>query len=116
MMTVFVAVVLDDQTLHLDPVRLVWAREQSPPSWFRDAVVPDQWIGEYEDLTRIGRIRQRLHVTGHSGVEDYLSTDRSRRAEAISLENRPVIEQESRGTHVETLGREDSWGDCKPRR
>src|SRR5499426_361679 len=109
MMTVFVAVMLDDQTLHLDPVRLVGVREQSSLSRFRDAIVLDQWIGEYEDLTRIGRIRQRLHITGHASVEDYLSTDRSRRAEAISLENRPVIEQESRRTHIRISEREASW-------
>ena len=36
----------------------------------RHAVVSNEWIREYENLTPVGRIRHGLDVTGHAGVEN----------------------------------------------
>ncbi len=69
-------VMLDDQTLNLDPVRLEGSIEATGGSGLRDAVVAGQWIGQDQDLPPVGGIGQGLDVARHPGVEYYFPDDR----------------------------------------
>src|SRR5215475_7040083 len=91
-MAVIIDVVLNDQTLHLDPVRLIGGVEQPSPARCRHAIVPDQRIGQHQDLPGIRGVRQGFDVAGHPGVEDDLSTDRAWRTEEAACENGPVVQ------------------------
>ncbi len=59
----------------------------------RDTVVPEERIGEREDLAAEGRIRERLGIPDHAGGE-YDLTDAARsRTEADAVEPTPVLEK-----------------------
>ena len=64
-----------------------------------DAVVPDQRIGEGDDLARVGGVGDRLLVAGHGGVEDHLPGDpgQARVAVQAAVEPRAVLEQHVAG-------------------
>ena len=59
-----------DHRARVDPVRLHVRR--------RHAVVPDQRVGEDDDLAGVARVGDRLLVAGHRGVEDDLAGARPR--------------------------------------
>ena len=61
------------------------------------AVVPDQRIGEGDDLTRVGGVGDGLLVAGHRGVEDDLADRGAGRAHRIAVKPRAVLEQHVAG-------------------
>lgn len=50
-----------------------------------DAVVPDQRVGEGDDLARVARIVEDLLVAGHPGVEDDLANGIALRPQRLAL-------------------------------
>ena len=51
-----------------------------------NSVITNQRIGKNQDLSSVGRIRERLGITDHTRVENDLSRDASVRTEGISTE------------------------------
>src|SRR5262245_752476 len=98
MMTVVVDAMLDHEALHLDPIRFVRPRQASRRTWRWDAVIADQWIGEDQNLTGVRWIGQRLDIARHPGVEHNLAANRARGAKRIALEDRAVVQRESRSS------------------
>ena len=58
-----------------------------------DTVVADEGVGEDEDLTTVGRIRQGLGVADHAGVEHDLTGDGGGGTEGTSLKGGRAIGQ-----------------------
>ena len=92
MVTVCLNIVLDDEALDLDAIGFVRALETSRRPWGGYTVVPNQGIGENKYLASIGGVRQRFHVTGHSGVEDDFTCHRFYGPEAAPFERSPVFQ------------------------
>jgi hypothetical protein len=55
-----------------------------------DPVIPDQGIGENDQLAGVAGIRKNLLITGHSGVENDFSGRFSVSAEGLSLVHRTI--------------------------
>ena len=59
-----------------------------------DAIISDQRVGEGEDLTREGWVREGLLIPCHVGAEDEFTLCRADRPEELTLEPAAVSEQE----------------------
>src|SRR5258708_3250553 len=94
MMAEMLRQVLNDDALNLDASGLELA--EGGASWVRwgAAIVSNQGIGKYENLSRVRRIRKRLNITRHAGVEDNFAGHRCLCGEARSLVFRAILEHE----------------------
>ena len=69
--------VLSPLTLYLNPGGFESQIQTALGSGCRYAIVSNEGIREYENLTTVGRIRHCLDVPGHAGIEDNLTGDPS---------------------------------------
>src|SRR5262249_8127076 len=79
----------------------------------RDPVVPDQWIGEGDDLPRVARVGHRLLIARHRGVEDDLAGHLPAGAEQVTVQAGAVLEQDvaahSTGSGLGAYSRISFW-------
>ncbi len=59
----------------------------------RDAVVPEQRVGEGQDLSPERRVGQGFRIPDHPGSEDDLADDRGGGTETDAIESRTVFEE-----------------------
>ncbi len=86
-MAVVLDIVLHDQRLHLYLTRLKGSVETACNSRMRNTVVADQGIREDQNLAPIRRIRERLYVACHPGIEYYFAGHVAGRAECMPVED-----------------------------
>ncbi len=79
-------VLADEDGCGLDPAGLVVAGDH--------AVVPDERVGEKQDLTAVRGVGDGLLVADHARREDDLAGDLAPSGEAPALEGRPVFEDQ----------------------
>mmetsp|Transcript_103902 Transcript_103902/g.294059 ORF Transcript_103902/g.294059 Transcript_103902/m.294059 type:complete len:443 (+) Transcript_103902:4314-5642(+) len=100
-------VVGDDHRLDVDPLALEVREEPEGVAllvWH--AVVPDQGEREHQDLSGVGRVRQRLGVPDHAGVEHDLARRRALVAEGEALEGGAIGQLQPRPAPGEEPGDE----------
>jgi hypothetical protein len=68
-------------------------------------VISNQWICKDEYLTCVRRIRQRLDITCHTGIEDNLACNRCLRGMPHSFVFRAILEHEFHFAERVTLRR-----------
>ena len=93
-MTELVDVVLHDQSLHLNPVRLVRRIQTVNRARRGHAVVPHHRIREDENLATVRWIRECFDIPGHGRVEDDLPGNGMRRSERRSQHDRTVVKDQ----------------------
>src|SRR5690242_10741605 len=59
------------------------------------AIVADLRIGEYNDLTAVGRIGENFLISGDGGIKNHLTSAVDRRTKTDSLEDRTVLQGEN---------------------
>jgi hypothetical protein len=59
---------------------------------FVDAVVANQRIGRDQDLASEGRVGEHFLITGHAGVENYLTIGSTPGTKGLAFVNRPIFE------------------------
>ena len=95
-------VVRDDERRDVHARRLEVARQavRVDDVLGRHAVVADERVRQHEDLAAVRRIRQRLGVPDHAGVEDDLARRGLARAERVALIDGAVREREPRAVRL----------------
>jgi hypothetical protein len=88
-------IVLHDEPLNLDAVRLVGRIQASRLAWRGHAVVADQRIGQHENLTAVRRVGQRFDISRHRGVEHDFAAHRAPGSELEAAHDRAVLQFDS---------------------
>jgi hypothetical protein len=92
-MRVFPRIGADNETRNMNVagLKVLWQSVRIPNVFIRNAVVSNEGIGQYEDLSSVGRIRKGFGVSDHARVEDDFSGHGDRGSKRASFDwTRPV--------------------------
>src|SRR6185369_16391931 len=65
--------------------------------------VPDVWIGQSDDLSRVRRIGENFLITGQRGIENDFASSVALGADRLAAEDRSIFQSQNRGyRHADT--------------